>query len=57
MSIASVLVAIGTLLAYWCAASILSVPVLVACVRAQQRANARRTVSLCRGEWMRSAAR
>lgn len=57
MTVASALVAIGTILASWFALSVLSVPVLAVCVRAQQRANARRTVSLRRDQWTRVAGR
>lgn len=55
--VASALVALGTILAVWSAVAVLSAPVLVVCVRAQQRANARRTARLHREGWTRLSAR
>lgn len=55
--VASALIAFGTLLAAWFALSLLSVPVLVVCVRSQQRANARRTARMRRDGWARATGR
>ncbi len=48
---------VASALAVWALVSVLSTPVLVVCVRAQQRANARRTARLDREGWSRFSAR
>ena len=45
---------VASALAAWALVSLLSAPVLVVCVRAQQRANARRTIRFHRDGWRRS---
>jgi hypothetical protein len=46
---------VASALVAWALLSIASAPVLVVCVRAQQRANARRTARLHREGWFHSA--
>lgn len=56
-ALASALASLATILGVWSAASLLSVPVLVLCVRTQARANARLTRRLRRGAWTDSSRR
>ncbi len=53
----SALVTIATVLGIWCAASVVSVPILVLCVRSQVRVNARITRELRRREWLAETQR
>ncbi len=55
--VASALVALASVLGAWALVSVLATPMLVVCVRAQQRANARRTARLQREGWSSRAAR
>lgn len=55
--VASALVSLATIFVVWSLVSVVSAPVLVVCVRAQQRANARRTARLSREGWTRLSAR
>ncbi len=50
-AVLSALLALALLLAAWTALSVLSLPVLVLCVRSQARANARVTRRLERTAW------
>ncbi len=50
-AVASALLALALFLAAWTALSVLSLPVLVLCVRSQARANARATHRLQRAGW------
>ncbi len=52
--VASSLVAIGTFLAIWTAVSFVTAPVLVLCLRAQQRAHAERFARVRREAWARA---
>lgn len=56
-ALASALLAIARVLGVWCAASVVSFPILVLCVRTQARANARITRELRREEWSAAARR
>jgi hypothetical protein len=47
----SALVGVATILGFWCAVSVVSVPILVLCVRSQERSNARLTARMRRAEW------
>lgn len=53
----SALIAIATVVGLWFAAAVVSVPILVVCVRSQGRANARRAAQVRREGWARSASR
>jgi hypothetical protein len=55
--VASTLVAIGTFLAIWTAVSFETAPVLVFCLRAQQRAHAERFALVRREAWARATMR
>jgi hypothetical protein len=57
MFLGSALAGIGTILGVWCAVSVLSVPLLVLCVRTQERANARLTCRMRRQDWASSVQR
>ncbi len=47
----SALASAASILGIWCAVSLLSFPILVLCVRSQERANARLTSQLRREDW------
>ncbi len=51
IAVSSVLLLSLVVLAAWCAASVVAVPVLARCVRSQARANARLTRRLSRDAW------
>jgi hypothetical protein len=53
--VASLLLDAAAILGVWTAASVLSVPLLVQCLRLQARVNARRTCELRREEWGEAA--
>jgi hypothetical protein len=50
-ALASALVGVATILGIWCAASVVSFPILVICVRSQARLNARITRRLRQEDW------
>jgi hypothetical protein len=53
----SALITAATVLGIWCAASVVSVPILVLCVRSQERQNARLTREQRRREWLAQSMR
>lgn len=53
----SALITATTVLGIWCAASVVSVPILVLCVRSQERQNARLTREQRRREWLAQSMR
>ncbi len=53
----SALVTAATVLGLWCAASVVSVPIVVLCVRSQARANDRRSRDERRRDWRAASMR
>ncbi len=51
MTALSALVGVASVLGIWCAASVITLPILVLAVRTQARLNARITRRLRRDEW------
>jgi hypothetical protein len=50
-ALTSALASVASVLGIWCAVSLVSFPVLVLCVRLQERANARLTSQVRRQDW------